>query len=71
MRICWSDTETYSEVPISHGVHAYAECAEIMLWAYAFDDGPVKVWDLTTGAPMPAELASFLFLRRCFPSLKN
>ena len=65
MRLCWSDTETYSEVPISHGVHAYAECAEIMLWAYAFDDGPVKVWDLTTGAPMPAELADALADEDC------
>lgn len=65
MRICWSDTETYSEVPISHGVHAYAEKAEVMLWAYALDDGPVNVWDLTTGAPMPAELADALADDEC------
>lgn len=60
MRICWSDTETFSTVPITHGTHAYAAQAEVMLWAYAFDDGPVSVWDLTTGAPMPAELAQAL-----------
>ena len=65
MRICWSDTETYSDVPISHGVHAYAEQVEIMLWAYAFGDGPVEVWDLTTGAPMPAELADALADEDC------
>ena len=58
MRICWSDTETYSETPIRDGTYIYAENAEVMLWAYAFDDGPVKVWDLTTGDPMPEDLAA-------------
>jgi len=38
------DLETYSPVPIKHGTHAYAEQAEILLFAYALDDGPVKVW---------------------------
>jgi len=60
MRICWSDTETYSEVPIANGTHAYAEKAEVMLWAFAIDDGPVEVWDLTAGAPMPDALAAAL-----------
>jgi DNA polymerase len=54
------DLETFSEVPIANGTHAYAEHAEIMLFAYALDDGPVNVWDLTTGAPIPAELADAL-----------
>ncbi|WP_085561400.1 DNA polymerase I [Burkholderia pseudomallei] len=27
-----------------------------MIWAWAIDDGPVGTWDITTGAPMPAEL---------------
>ena len=52
----WHDLETYSDVPITHGTHAYAEGAEVLLWAYAIDDGPVAVWDLTTGAPMPLDL---------------
>lgn len=65
MRICWSDTETYSEVPIQNGVHAYAEKAEVMLWAYALDDGPVKVWDLTSGAPIPGDLADALADDEC------
>jgi len=56
MRICWSDTETYSEVPITNGTHAYAEKAEVMLWAFAIDDDPVEVWDLTAGSPMPVLL---------------
>lgn len=43
----WLDLETYSEVPISHGTHVYAAEAEIMLLAYAVDDGPVRVIDLT------------------------
>ena len=39
------DTETYSTVPITHGTHAYAEGAEIMLVPWAWDDEPVAVWD--------------------------
>ncbi|RQY01212.1 DNA polymerase I [Burkholderia stagnalis] len=27
-----------------------------MIWTWAIDDGPVGTWDVTTGAPMPAEL---------------
>ena len=42
----WLDLETFSEVPIKDGTHKYAENALIMLWAYALDDGPVKVWDV-------------------------
>ncbi len=41
------DLETYCEVPITHGTHAYAESAEVMLFAYAIGDGPAKVWDCT------------------------
>jgi DNA polymerase bacteriophage-type len=41
----WNDLETYSTVPIGHGTHAYAEKAEVMLWSYALDDGPIAVWD--------------------------
>ena len=42
----WNDLETYSTVPIGNGAWAYAEKAEVMLWAYAIDDGPVSVWDM-------------------------
>lgn len=55
-RTVWFDTETFSEIPINHGTHKYAENAEIMVWAYAFDDGPVSVYDATAGAPMPQDL---------------
>ena len=58
----WIDYETYSEVDIRAGTHAYAESAEIMLFAYAVDNDPVQVWDLTDGSPMPADLHEALFL---------
>lgn len=56
MRRLWLDLETYAEVPIKHGTHAYAADVEIMLWAYAIDDEPVQVWDLTAHWNMPSDL---------------
>lgn len=53
----YNDLETYSPVPINYGTHAYAEQAEIMLWAYAYGDDPWKVWDITDGSEMPEDLA--------------
>lgn len=50
------DLETYSETPIQVGTHRYAEASEVLLWAYAFGDGDVKVWDLTEGGAMPEDL---------------
>jgi DNA polymerase len=53
--IVWLDLETFSETPISSGTHAYAEAAEVMLVAWALDDGPVLVFDRTyDGACIPA-----------------
>lgn len=60
MTVLFSDTETFSEVPIKNGTHAYAEKAEVMLWPYAFDDEPVKVWDVTKNKRMPEDLAEGL-----------
>lgn len=60
MKMSFHDLETFSTVPIRSGTWAYAEGAEVLLWAYALGEGPVKVWDLTTGAPMPADLAEML-----------
>lgn len=59
-KILWADLETFSPVPIKHGTYAYAEQSEIMLFAWAIDNGPVSVWDLTTGAPMPLALKQAL-----------
>lgn len=56
----YADLETYSEVPIKNGIHAYAEKAEVLLFLYAVDEAEPKCWDLTTGAPMPADLAAAL-----------
>lgn len=41
--ILYFDLETYSEVPINHGTHAYAAAAEVLLTSHAIDDGPVSV----------------------------
>lgn len=61
MTTLWLDLETFCEVPITNGTHAYAERAEVMLFAYAIDDGPVKVWDVTANATPPAELRTTAF----------
>ncbi len=52
------DLETYSEAPIQCGAHAYAadKSARILLWAYALNDGPVKVWDVDQEPNMPDDL---------------
>lgn len=42
MTVLYLDTETYSETPITHGTHRYAENAEVMIVTWAFDDGPVE-----------------------------
>lgn len=54
------DLETFAETPIKFGSHRYAQDCEIMLWAYALNDEPAEVWDLTSGAPMPAKLKKIL-----------
>lgn len=54
--ILWGDLETYSEIPLKDGVHRYAENCEIMLFAYAIDDGPSKVWDRTLDKSWPSDL---------------
>lgn len=54
--ILWGDLETYCEIPITNGTHAYAEGVEVMLFAWAIGDEPVSVWDLTAGEPIPSRL---------------
>lgn len=60
------DTETFCEVPIRNGTHAYAESAEIMVLSYAIDDpltgveGPIVVVDLANGDPWPDDLTEAL-----------
>jgi DNA polymerase len=45
MNTLFLDTETFSPTPITHGTHAYAEQAEVMLVPWAWDNEPVAVWD--------------------------
>lgn len=58
MTVLWLDLETFSEVPITHGTHAYAEKAEVMLFAWAIDDGPVSVWDRSQDQRAPQTLVA-------------
>lgn len=51
------DLETYSPLDIrSVGTYRYAENAEILLFAYAFDDEPVQVVDFTRGEELPTRV---------------
>lgn len=50
------DLETYNETPIKAGVYKYAETAEIMIVAFALDDAPVTVWDVTADMYLPEAL---------------
>ena len=45
MNTLFLDTETFSPTPIKNGAHAYAEAAEVILVAWAWNDEPVEVWD--------------------------
>lgn len=58
------DIETYSSVSLQKsGVYAYAQSNdfEILLFGYAYDDGPVKVIDLARGQSLPQELQNALY----------
>lgn len=57
------DLETYSEADLRRvGAYRYAEdpTTEIMLVAYAFDNGPAVVWDKTEDPMPPADLTKAL-----------
>jgi DNA polymerase len=47
------DTETFSDVPIKRGHHAYFDSpqAQVLVATWAVDDGPVQIEDLTTAYP--------------------
>ncbi len=58
------DIETYSAVSLQKcGVYAYAQSPdfEILLFGYAWDDGPVEVIDLAKGQSLPQELQDALY----------
>lgn len=59
MKLLYADLETYSEINLAQaGSFRYAEDCELLLWGYAIDNAPAKVWDLTATAKMPADLAT-------------
>ena len=60
MTTLWLDLETYCETPIKNGTHRYAEDVEIMLFAYAIDDGPVQVWDVTKDR-IPCDMLELMY----------
>lgn len=47
MAVLWLDIETFSPVSISHGAFRYAEEAEVLIVAHAWDDEPVEVVDVS------------------------
>ena len=57
------DLETFSDVDLSKcGVYRYVEGDfHILLFAYAFDDGDVRVVDLACGEELPQEVVSAIF----------
>lgn len=59
------DIETFSILPFgrnpkSVGLYKYAANCELMLFAYAYDDGPVKLVDLTRGEHIPEQVLADL-----------
>lgn len=61
MRVLSIDLETFSVVDIKKGgLYKYAENSEILLFAYAFDDEPVRVIDLACGEELPKEVLDAL-----------
>ena len=45
------DLETYSTLDLTQvGLSRYSKNCEILLLAYAVDDGPVQVFDFTSGS---------------------
>ena len=62
-RVLAIDLETYSNVDITKtGAYRYTddESFEILLFAYAWDDDPVQIVDLTKGELLPNEVAKAL-----------
>ncbi|MEO0624106.1 MAG: DNA polymerase I [Pseudomonadota bacterium] len=59
MSTVYLDLETYCDVPIEVGTYRYAESAQILLAAYAVDDGPVEVWDATNARATPSNHSFF------------
>jgi DNA polymerase len=57
----WLDTETFSSIELKNGVYKYSQAVEVMLLAWAIDEGPVQVVDCTATSHLPAELMDALY----------
>ena len=74
MRILSIDIETFSSVDIGKaGLYRYvqSEDFEILLFAYSFDDEPVKVIDLAQGEQLPQELITALMDKNIIKTAYN
>lgn len=61
MNTLWCDLETFSPINLKNcGAHKYAENVRVLLFGYAIDEEPAKVWDLTVSGEMPADLRDAL-----------
>lgn len=63
MKLLYCDLETFSPLNLPQvGSFRYAENCEILLWGYAVDDEPARVWDCTNPKTkeMPEALAKAL-----------
>lgn len=63
MRTLAIDLETYSSNNIKYSVYKYVEAPdfEILLFAYAFDDDPVRVVDMAQGETLPDDVKAALY----------
>lgn len=74
MRILSIDIETYSSVDIGKaGLYKYVQSSdfEILLFAYSFDNEPVKIIDLAQGEQLPEELVTALSDKNIIKSAYN
>ena len=70
--LLFCDLETFSPVPISCGAHAYAagDGARILLWGFAIDDAPARVWQVGH-EPMPEDLKAAIETVRSDPEARH
>lgn len=69
--ILYCDLETFSGTPIRCGAARYAEDPEarILLWGYAVDDAPARVWQVGR-EPAPTDLVRAVSTVQCDPSAR-
>lgn len=74
MTVLSIDIETYSDIDLmKSGVYPYAESEsfQVLLFAYAFDDEPVKVIDLAQGEKIPEDVTEALFDEKTIKTAYN